>query len=226
MAGEIIIGQLCTEHRYTKTFKGSQERGTWPTTCAVTSSKWLEKSLSDTCALSTSTRKFQKATGNEETGQPLCSQIRQVAWEIIVEHLCTKYMYTQITKGTGNRETDQPHMQSNRAVGCGNHYQTTNCFLCTCTPKHLKASRNGKTGRAPVKSNRAGGCENHCRTCALSTNTQISKGNLERGNWPTTNAVKTSKWLGKSLSNTCVLSTSTRTFQKAIGNRKTGLPPM
>ncbi|CAL8168610.1 unnamed protein product [Prunus armeniaca] len=37
----------------------------------------------------------------------------------------------------------------------------------------------------------------------------ISKADWERGNWPTTYAVKSGRWLGKSRSDNCVLSTST-----------------
>ncbi|KAI5313120.1 hypothetical protein L3X38_042294 [Prunus dulcis] len=136
--GEIIVGHLCNKYKYTHISKGNRERENWPTVCAIKSGRWLGKSLSENCILSIDTRKYLKATMNEELGQPpvlsnraggwenhcqtpvywvqvhahfrrqlgmgklvnhLCSQIGQVAGEIIIGHLCTKYMYMQITKG-------------------------------------------------------------------------------------------------------------------------------
>ncbi|CAL8168143.1 unnamed protein product [Prunus armeniaca] len=107
MDGEILVGQLCTEQRFTQISKGNWERGNWPTTCAIKSGRWLSKSLSDNCEMSTGTRKHQKATGNEEAGQPPV-QSNQAGTQ--------KYL-----KATGYGEIGQPPVQSNWASGLGNH---------------------------------------------------------------------------------------------------------
>ena len=70
VAGEIIVGKLCTKYRYTQISEGNWERGNWTTTCAVKSGKRLAKSLLDTYVISTSTRTYQKASGKGKTGQP------------------------------------------------------------------------------------------------------------------------------------------------------------
>ncbi|CAL8168615.1 unnamed protein product [Prunus armeniaca] len=68
------------------------ERGNWPTTCAVKSSSWQGKALSDTYVPSKGTRKYLRPTRKGETRQPLVSQIGQltVAGEIMVGQL-TEY---------------------------------------------------------------------------------------------------------------------------------------
>ncbi|CAB4286050.1 unnamed protein product [Prunus armeniaca] len=43
MARKILVGQLCTKHRYEQIFEGNRERGNWPTTYAVKSGRWLLK---------------------------------------------------------------------------------------------------------------------------------------------------------------------------------------
>ncbi|CAB4286263.1 unnamed protein product [Prunus armeniaca] len=63
VAGEIIVGNLCTKYRCTQISNVDWERGNWPTTC-------MGKSWLDTCELSTGTRKYLKATRNREAGQP------------------------------------------------------------------------------------------------------------------------------------------------------------
>ncbi|KAI5344031.1 hypothetical protein L3X38_011908 [Prunus dulcis] len=63
--------------------------------------------------------------------------------------------------------------------------------------------------------------------CTKHRYTQISKGNWERGNWATTCAVKSGKWLKNCCSTAnCVLSTGTRKSLKAIGNGETSQPPV
>ncbi|CAL8168145.1 unnamed protein product [Prunus armeniaca] len=126
VAGEIIVGHLCTKKRYTQISKGSGELENWPTTCGVKSGRWLGKSWSDNY-----------------------SQIGQVAGEIFAGQLCTENNYMQ-----------------------------------------------------------------------------ISKANWERGNWPTTCAFKSGKWLGKSLLGTCVVSIGTSRYRKATGNWEIGQPPV
>ncbi|CAL8153455.1 unnamed protein product [Prunus armeniaca] len=229
VAGEIIIGHQCTKYRYTQISKGNWEQGNWPTTYAFKSCRWLEKSWSDTCVLGTGTREYQKATwngetgkphvqsnravtrkypkaiGNRETGQPPVHSNRQAAGETIVdgesivEHQCTKYRYTQISKGNweqGNWRTTCAFI-SGRWLGKS---WSDTCVLSTSTREYQKATRNREIGQLHVQSNRAG--------------------NREQGNWPTTGAVKSGRWLGKSLSDTCVLSTGTRKYLKATGNRQ------
>ncbi|KAI5317010.1 hypothetical protein L3X38_036717 [Prunus dulcis] len=187
--------------------KGNRERGNGQTTCGVKSGRWLRKSLSDNYILSTGTCKYLKANGNRKTGQP--------------------------------------PVHSNRAGGWGNHGRIPNCVLSTgrslgkslsdtCvlstdTCKHLKATETAAIGQPPVQSNWAGGWGNHCgtTTCELSTGTRnYLKGNWERGNWPTTCAVKSGKWLEKSLSDTCVRNTGTSKYLKATSNKETRQPPM
>ncbi|CAL8168616.1 unnamed protein product [Prunus armeniaca] len=97
---------MCTKYRYTKIFKGNEEQGSWPTTCAFKSSKWQGKLLSDNSVLSTSTPKYLKATGNGKTSQPPVQSNRAGT---------RKYL-----KLTVNGETGQPHVQSYQAGGWGN----------------------------------------------------------------------------------------------------------
>ncbi|KAI5344014.1 hypothetical protein L3X38_011891 [Prunus dulcis] len=164
-------------------------------------------------------------------------------------------------------------MLSNRVGGIGNRCRTTSCVISTGTQKYLKATGNGETGQPPVQSNqagtrkylmetgneetghpqvqsnRAGGWGNHDRA----TNYGLRKGNWERGNWPSTCAVKSGKWLGymqiskvnwewgntpttsavkmgtwlaKSLLENCALSTGTSKYPKATRNGETGQPPV
>ncbi|KAH0987765.1 hypothetical protein GBA52_014942 [Prunus armeniaca] len=144
MAGEIIVGHLCTKYKYTQIYlkatgngktgqppvqsnrSGNREGGNWSTTCAVKSGKWLGKSCSNTCVLSTGTQIYLKATAN--------GKIRQ------------------------------PPVQSYRAGGWGNHCRTTNYDLSIGNRKYLKGTGNKETDQPPVQSNRAGGRGNHCRT--------------------------------------------------------------
>ena len=114
------------KYKYRQISKDNWERGNWPTTCAVKSDRWLGKSLSDTCVLSTSTRKFQKTTGNRETGQPPVQSNRVGGLgnhcrttNCVLSTGTRKYL-----KAIGNGETSQPPMQSNRAAGWGNHCRT------------------------------------------------------------------------------------------------------
>ncbi|CAL2271221.1 unnamed protein product [Prunus armeniaca] len=123
VAGEIIVGHLCTNYKYTQTSKAEWERGNWPTTCVVISGR---------------TTKYLKATGNGETGQSpvqsnsagsrqvgtgklanhLCIQIVQVAGEIMHGELAVYCTCTRkFLKATGNWETSRPLVQSNRAGG-------------------------------------------------------------------------------------------------------------
>ncbi|CAL8168620.1 unnamed protein product [Prunus armeniaca] len=76
------------------------------------------------------------------------------------------------------------------------------CVLIIGTRKYLNAIVNRETSQPPGQSNRAGGWGNRARrtSCVLDMYTKIFKGNQERGNWPTTCAVKSSLWLGKSCS--------------------------
>ncbi|CAL2271234.1 unnamed protein product [Prunus armeniaca] len=96
VAGEILVGQLCTKHSYTQISKGNWERRNWPTlyvvksgnweqgngqtTRAVKSGWWLGKSWLDNCVLSIGTRKYLKEIGNEETGQPPMHSNRAGSW--------------------------------------------------------------------------------------------------------------------------------------------------
>ncbi|KAH0972874.1 hypothetical protein GBA52_025030 [Prunus armeniaca] len=154
------------------------------------SSMWLGKSLSDTCVLSTGTRKYLKPTVNGETGQP--------------------------------------PVQSNRAGGLVGKSIPDTCVLSTSTHKYLKATVNGETCQPPAQSSQAGGWGNHAwRTSGvLHMYTKIFHGNQERGNWPTTFAIKSSKWQRKSLPNTSVLSTGTLKHLKPTVNRETGQSPV
>ncbi|KAI5344034.1 hypothetical protein L3X38_011911 [Prunus dulcis] len=237
---------------YTQIPQGNWEQGNWPNNYSVKSDRWLGKSLSDKCVLSTGTRKYLKATRNGEFGQPhvqsnptggwgkhcrtpvywvqvhthfrrqlgmgklanhLCSQIGQVAGEIIVGHLCTKYMYTQITKGNWE--------QGNRP---------TTCAIKSGTRKYLKATRNVGTGQPPVLSNRAEMALEiiieHLCTKYRHMYTYIFKRNWEWGNWSFIYTVKSSRWLGKSLSDTCAQSTGRRKYLKPTGNGETAQPPV
>ncbi|CAL2256373.1 unnamed protein product [Prunus armeniaca] len=87
--------------------------------------------MSDTSVLSTGTRKYLKATGNREIGQPPVHSNR--TGEILVEHLCTRHRYTQISKGNWER---------------GN--KPTTCAVKSDTRKYPKATGNRETGQPPV----------------------------------------------------------------------------
>ncbi|KAI5335410.1 hypothetical protein L3X38_025543 [Prunus dulcis] len=207
---------------------------------------WKNHGWRTNCLLSTITRKYLKAIGNGETGQPP-EQSNRVTGEIIVGHLCTKYRHTQISKadwewgnwpttfvvissrctkifkGNWNTKTSPPPVQSNRAGGWGNYCQT--CVLSRGTRKYLKAIGNGEIEQPPVQSYRAGGWRNHGQ-CTTHRYTKIFKGNWERGNLPTTCAVKSGKRLGKSLSDTCVLSLGACKYPEATGGGETGQQPV
>ncbi|CAL2256368.1 unnamed protein product [Prunus armeniaca] len=142
VAGEIIVGQLCSKHRCTKIFKGNQEWGNWSTTCVVKSGRWLGKSLSDTCVLSTGTRNYVKATENGKTSQP--------PWQ------------SNRLKATGNEKTGQPHVVKSSKWLRKSLSNTS--VLSTGTRKYLKAIKNGGTSQPLVQSNQAGGLRNHYRT--------------------------------------------------------------
>ena len=104
-------------------------------------------------------------------------------------------------KATWNRETGQPPALSNRVGGIGNRCRTTNCILSTGTWKYLKAIGKGETSQPPVQSNRASDWGNEYRTHVYRVQVHAYfKRQLGRGNWPITCAVKSGKWLGKSLS--------------------------
>ncbi|KAI5317457.1 hypothetical protein L3X38_037164 [Prunus dulcis] len=284
--GEIMVEQLCTKHKYTKISKGNKERGNWLTTYAVKSGRWLGKSLSDTCVLSTGTqkyfkatwngeigqptmqsnqaggwgnygrrtncvfstgtRRYLKATGNWETGKPLVQSNRAGGRESLSDTCVLSTGTCKYLKATWNRETGQPPMlsnqtggwgnlgqatvyeaQSNRAGGFGNHCRTTNYVLGTGTRRYLKATGNGETSTPLVQSNQAGGREIIIGHPYIKYRyTQISKDNWEQGNWPTTCAFKSERWLGKSLLDTCELSIGTYKYLKATGNGETGQPPV
>ncbi|KAH0972800.1 hypothetical protein GBA52_024956 [Prunus armeniaca] len=115
---------------------------------------------------------------------------------------------------TGNGETGQSPVQPNRAGGQGNHNRTTNCVLSTEKLANHLCSQIGQVGGEII----VGHLLTKCRY------TQISKADWEREKWPTTRAVISSKWLGKSLSDTSVLSADTRKYLKATGNGKTDQP--
>ncbi|KAI5316994.1 hypothetical protein L3X38_036701 [Prunus dulcis] len=225
VAGEIIVGYLRTKHRCTQISKGNWEWGNWPTTCAVKSVRRHGKSLSNTSVLNTGTQNYLKATGNAKTGQPPMLSNRAGGWG---NHCgTTDYVLSTGTqnylKATRNAKTGQPHMQSNQACGWGNNCRTRVSSTGTC--KYLKRPGIWETGQPSVQSNRAGGWE--IIVVCLRTKhkcTQISKGNWEWGNWPTTCAVKLGRCQGKSLLKTCVLSTNTRKYLQATRNRENGQP--
>ncbi|CAL8168617.1 unnamed protein product [Prunus armeniaca] len=186
---EITVGHLRTKYRYTQISRGKWKWGNWQTTHAVKSGRWLGKSLSDTYLLTTDARKYLKATGNGENGQPL--------------------------------------LQSNRGGGLGKSL-ADNCVLSIGTRKYLKLTVNGETGQPLVSSYRASGWGNHARrtSCVLHMYTKIFKGNLERVNWRTTFAVKSGRWSGKSLPDTCVQSTGACKYIKPTVNGEIGEPPV
>ncbi|KAI5313095.1 hypothetical protein L3X38_042269 [Prunus dulcis] len=98
-------------------------------------------------------------------------------------------------------------MLSNRVGGMGNRCRTTSCVLSTGTRKYVKATGNRETGQPPVHSNQAG--------------------NWERGKWPSTSAVKSSRWLGNHCRATNYgLRTGTGKYLKQAENEKTGQPPV
>ncbi|CAL8168601.1 unnamed protein product [Prunus armeniaca] len=161
--------------------------------------------MSNTCILSTGTRKYLNAIGNGETGQPLVQSKRAGNWEQ------GKWPTTYAFK-------------SGKWLGKS---WSNNCVLSTSTCKYLKAIGNGETFEPPGEIIVVHLCTKHGYM-------QISKGNKERGNWPTTYAIKSGrykqiykgKWLGKSWSNNCVLSTGTNKYLKATGNEEIGQPPV
>ncbi|CAL2256375.1 unnamed protein product [Prunus armeniaca] len=136
----------------------------------------MEKSWSDNCVLSTGTRKYLKATGNEETGQPPMQSHRAGQqgtgnWPTTCAFKLGKWLgkpwSNNCVQSTSTRkylmaswkgETGQLLAQSNQADVLGNHGRTTNCVLSTGTRKYLKATVNGETGQSLVQSNRAGTC--------------------------------------------------------------------
>ncbi|CAB4316696.1 unnamed protein product [Prunus armeniaca] len=99
--------------------------------------------------------------------------------------------------------------------------------LSTSTRKYLKPTVNEETGQRPAQLYRGGGWGNQGQrtSCALHMYTKIFKDNWEWGNWPTTGTVKSGKWLGKSISDTCVLITSTSKYLKPTVNGETCQPP-
>ncbi|CAL2271218.1 unnamed protein product [Prunus armeniaca] len=244
MAGEMIVGQLCTKHRYTQIFKADCERGNWPTICAVKSGSWQGKSLSDTYVPSTGTRKYLKPTTNEETGQPPVQSYRAGGWGNHARRTShVLHIYTKIFKGNWERG----NWPTTYAVKLGwwlGKFLPHTCVLSTGTRIYLKPTVNGETGQPPVQSYRVGGCENHARRtrCVLHMYTKIFKGNREIGNWSTTcavqsgrgkwkwgnwqttYAVKSGRWVGKSLSDTYLLTTNARKYLKATGNGENGQP--
>ncbi|KAI5316991.1 hypothetical protein L3X38_036698 [Prunus dulcis] len=160
--------------------------------------------------LSTGTRKYLKATRKAKTGQPPVKSNGAGGWE---NHCGTRVLSTgtrEYLKETGNGETGQPPVQSS---GAG-------------TSEYLNGPGNGETSQTPVQSNQPGGWGYHCCTRIKYRYTRISKGTWERRNWPTTCAVKSGRWLGKSLSDTCALSICARNYLKAIGNEENDQPPL
>ncbi|KAH0972802.1 hypothetical protein GBA52_024958 [Prunus armeniaca] len=108
-------------------------------------------------------------------------------------------------KAVGNEETSQPPLQTNRAGTC----------------EHLKETGNGKLCRQI----RQVGREIFVRQLYPKHNyRQTSKGNWEGGNWTTTCADMSSRWLRKSWSENYVLSTGACKHLKATRNGKTGQP--
>ncbi|CAL8168619.1 unnamed protein product [Prunus armeniaca] len=116
--------------------------------------------------------------------------------------------------------------------------------LSAGTRKYLKPTVNEETGQRPAQLYRAGGWGNQGQrtSCALHMYTKIFKDNWEWGNWPTTGAVKSGKWLGKLANHLCsyigqvareimlgelaMYCTCTRKYLKATGNEETGQPPV
>ncbi|CAL8168618.1 unnamed protein product [Prunus armeniaca] len=123
----------------------------------------------------------------EKLARHLSSQIGQVAGEIVT-HLCTKYMYTQISKADLER----------------GKWPTTCAVI---------------SGRQVAGEIIVGHLRTMCRY------TQISKAKCKRGKWPTTCAIISGRCLGKSLSDTSVLSVDTRKYLKVAGNGEIGPPP-
>ncbi|KAH0972875.1 hypothetical protein GBA52_025031 [Prunus armeniaca] len=201
---------------YTKIFHGNREQGNWPTTCAIKSARLLGKSLSDACVLSTSTRKYLKPTVNGETGQPPVQSYRAGGEANHARRTSSvMHMYTKLFKGN----LEQGNWPTNCAVKSSRWLEKSlsdTCVLSTGTHTYLKPTMNGETSQPPASSYRAGGCGNHARRtrCVLHMYMKILKGNSERGNWPTTCAVKSGRWLGKSLPDPCVLSTGTHKYLK------------
>ncbi|CAL8168142.1 unnamed protein product [Prunus armeniaca] len=140
--GEILVGELCTEHRYTQISNGNWEKGNWLTTCAVKSSKWLGKSLSDNCVLIIGTLKYLKATGNGEIGQPPMPSNRAGGYG---NHCRTRVLSIGTCRylmARGNGEIGQRSVQSNRAGGEEILVEQLCVEHVSC--KLLKATRMGK----------------------------------------------------------------------------------
>ncbi|CAL2256374.1 unnamed protein product [Prunus armeniaca] len=170
------------------------------------------------CVLSTSRRKYLKATVIRKNGQPLVQSNRVGG---LGNHCRT---LNCVLSATGNGETGQLHVQPNRVGGWGNHGWTTNCVLSTGTCKYLETTGNWERVIWPTTyvANWAGGFGNHCRktNCVLGIGTskyEKATRNEETGQPPmqsnraggwgnhgrTTNCslstVKSSRWLMKSL---------------------------
>ncbi|CAL8153454.1 unnamed protein product [Prunus armeniaca] len=114
-------------------------------------SGWRNHFLTTNYDLTIGTRKYLKATGNEETGAR--KYVKATGNEESGQPLATK-----------NGETSQPPVQSDLAGGRRNHCWTTHYDLSIGIRKYLKATGNEETGQPPVQSNWAGGWGNHCRT--------------------------------------------------------------
>ena len=159
----------------------------------------------------------------EKLANHLYSEIRQAAGEIIVRYLRAKHKGTQIS--IGNYEWG--NWPTTCVVKSG--WWQSKSLSDTCTKyrytKYLKTTGNMETCQPHVQSYRAGGWGNHGQ-CTTHRYTKIFKRNWERGNWPTTCTVKSGRRLGKSLSDTCVLSIGACKYLEGTWSREIGQQPV
>ncbi|KAH0972872.1 hypothetical protein GBA52_025028 [Prunus armeniaca] len=172
----------------------------------------------------TQIRKADCEPGNEPTTCVVISST-WLAKSWSKKKLCTEHRYTIIFKGNWEW-TNSPITCAVKSGSWMVKSLLDPGVLSTGTRKYLKPTVNEETGQRPAQLYRAGGWGNQGQrtSCALHMYTKIFKDNWEWGNWPTTGAVKSGKRLGKSMSDTCVLITSTRKYLKLIVNRETGQP--
>ncbi|CAB4316406.1 unnamed protein product [Prunus armeniaca] len=137
LAGEILVGQLCTEHNR--------------------AGGWVNLGRTTVCRAQVHAN-IQRQLGMVKLANDLCSQIQEVAGQL-------------------EREHGQPPVQSHRQV-VGEMLVGQQC---------TRHSQIGQMARKILVG----------QLCTKHRYEQIFEGNRERGNWPTTYAVKSGRWLLK-----------------------------
>ncbi|CAL8168624.1 unnamed protein product [Prunus armeniaca] len=183
-----MVGHLCTKYRYTTILKATRNREAGqPPVHSNRASGW-----GNHCRTIVYTQ-ISKADCERGNWPTTCVVILAGGWEIMVEELAVYCTCTRkFLKEAGNGETSQPPAQSNQAVGKGNLCQTSMYQVQGKVANHLR-SHIKQVAREIIIG----------YLCIKYKYTQIAKGNWKRGNWSTTCAIKSGKWMGKSLSDTC-----------------------